>query len=169
MISLETMITALILGILILNTILSCSTFQLPITRIVHRALESAADESLSASRSRLSSVHQPLIRNKIEFLVNRLLQYDTPRLSLSDIDPQLLQDNSQYLTKHGVFESVINTRIKDCNDNNEITKLLNLRSIMGGYLSVERKKKAREKLNYLMHAAIMEKLEEAVTKMIER
>lgn len=123
----------------------------------------------LKSTWSNDAKITVPLIRNKVEFFVNRLLQYNVDRLILSDIDPKLLEDNAEYLAKEGIFEQVMETRIKDANDGSELYRLQNLREVLSGYVSNERRKRAKEKISLLVLSIMTDSFEEALQKLIDR
>jgi hypothetical protein len=101
--------------------------------------------------------------------LIDKLIDIElNPELTKTSFQ-QLLNDNSHILCRSRYYEDAVDSIKLECNDKLRLETLETIDSNIRDFIVTERKVRARNKINYLIVAASLEKLDYAISNLYER
>eukprot|EP01041_Mallomonas_annulata_P003220 gene3220-6365_t len=110
-----------------------------------------------------------PTFREEIDNMIDSFLKPDiSTGLPKVNVDPRVLMENAHILVKGRIYEEVIEQRINDKLNAAEIDAIKELDNSLRGFISTERKARARLKLNYILEGATSNRLEDAIRTLSE-
>ncbi len=103
----------------------------------------------------------------QIETIVDSLLEGVKADTSfITTLHPQVIVDNAHVLAKGRLYESVI---AKKLNGNSTVTHVDQVDSLLRGFVTSERKRRSRLKVDYLLAGAASQRLEDGVKMLVDR
>eukprot|EP01039_Chlorochromonas_danica_P000802 gene802-870_t len=86
----------------------------------------------------------------------------------LKKFGPPFLLENSHVLCKGRLYESVIDDMIKQSSTSSRTENLERVHALISGFLTAERKARARTKVNYILAGASSNRLNEAISLLVD-
>lgn len=99
----------------------------------------------------------------EIDGIINKILEHLNSGNDLRSLNPILLTSSTSILTKGRFYEDVITSKLKQSCGVEYIANLEKIDAFLRGFISAERKKRSRLKVNYVLAGAECNKLERAV------
>lgn len=107
-------------------------------------------------------------VTEDINSVIDQILAYYKTAGSLDKLDPSILTENAHILCKSNLYEGIIKKRVETAGSAENSTDLQRVDALMRGFISSERKARARMKVNYMLAGASSERFEEAITLLSE-
>jgi len=110
-----------------------------------------------------------PSIRDEISAVIDQMLLIRSSPDGFRSLSPRLLMDNSHILTKGRLYEEAITHRLTHAVNSSQIKDLETVDAFLKGFITSERKARARLKLNYVLAGASSQRLDESIELLSDR
>ena len=115
------------------------------------------------------SSTPHPSIRDEISAVIDQMLVVRRSSDGFRSLSPRVLMDNSHILTKGRLYEEAITHRLTHAVNSSQIRDLESVDAFLKGFITSERKARARLKLNYVLAGASSQRLDESIQLLSDR
>jgi hypothetical protein len=108
-------------------------------------------------------------IRDEISAVIDQMLVIRRSSDGFRSVSPRVLMDNSHILTKGRLYEEAITHRLTHAVNSSQIRDLESVDAFLKGFITSERKARARLKLNYVLAGASSQRLDESIQLLSDR
>jgi hypothetical protein len=108
-------------------------------------------------------------IKTEIGSMLEQMLGFGRSTGNINALDPRILTENAHVITKGRLYEEVMSSRVEAAADRQEVQELERADAFLKGFITSERKSRARMKVNYILAGAGSQRLEESIMMLSER
>lgn len=103
--------------------------------------------------------------------IIDNVLTYSTNNKDLSGFDPNVLLESAHIITTGRIYESLMNDRMEAAREGSgeNLAQLEKVDALLQGFVTAERKQRARLKVTYVLAGAESGRLNEGITLLSER
>jgi len=107
-------------------------------------------------------------IKTEIGSMLEQILGFGRSTGNINALDPRILTENAHVITKGRLYEEVMSSRVEAAADRQEVQELERADAFLKGFITSERKSRARMKVNYILAGAGSQRLEESILMLSE-
>ena len=119
----------------------------------------------------RINSIENELssMKEEINYIIDDIIEKGRNSKDLLSLDPTILLENSHIITKGRLYEEVMLDKMKETSNLHDTKELERVDALLKGFITTERKARARMKMNYMLAGAGTNRLEEAIQLLSDR
>ena len=125
----------------------------------------------LGSGAEDVSGADEKSIPKLINNIIDNVLIYSSSNKDLSGFDPHFLLENAHIITSGRIYESTMNDRMEAAREGSgeALTQLEKVDALLQGFVTAERKQRARLKVTYVLAGAESGRLNEGIALLSER
>jgi len=121
--------------------------------------------------REEVAGAEEKSIPKLIDNIIDKVLIYCSTNKDLSGFDPNFLLENAHIITTGRTYESTMNDRMEAAREGSgeDMSQLEKVDALLQGFVTAERKQRARLKVTYVLAGAESGRLNEGIALLSER